>query len=242
MKKIFLSLAIFIGTFSYGSKMLVMTEIFPPYQYNDPLDHKLIGISTEVVQAVQKKIGDKSKIKVYPWTRGIKLLAHKKNSAIFSILRTKEREDKYKWVGPLADMDLVFFKRKNSTISLKNLEDAKKVKKIGVAKGVGNYDILKAKGFTNLDIITSGTDEKNIKKLVKGRIDLWPALKTAGLYNARKLGFGGEIVPIENITIFHGALYIAFNKKTDDKVIKKWQDALDKLRKDGVISKIVKRY
>ena len=79
---------------------------------------------------------------------------------------TPDRKDKYKWVGPTTDMKLIFFKKKGSSIDIKSLNDAKKIKKIGVAKGVGNYDILKARGFKNLDIIGSGEDVKNIKKLI----------------------------------------------------------------------------
>ena len=239
-KIIFIS--VMLATFLQAQNIKVMTEIFPPYQYKSGVDGKLIGISVDIVNAIQTKIGQKSKIKVYPWTRGVKILEKKKNTAIFSMLRTKERENKYKWVGPLAKMQLVFFKKSGSNITLKTVADAKKVRKVGVTKKVANYDILKAQGFKNLDVITSGADEKNIKKLIKGRIDLWPALKTAGLYNARKMGFGGEIVPIENVNIFEGDLYIAFNKKTDDKIISKWQKALDNLRKDGTIKKIMNRY
>jgi len=241
-KKLLMVFIIFFSTLLQAQSIKLMTEIFPPYQYYDGVDGRLIGISTDIVKAIQKEVNDNSQIKVYPWARGIKILEKKKNTAIFSMLRTKDREKKYKWVGPLAKMQLVFFKKKGSNITLKTIEDAKKVKKVGVTKKVANYDILKAQGFKNLDVIKSGVDEKNIKKLIKGRIDLWPALKTAGLYNARKLGFGGEIVPIDNVIIFEGDLYIAFNKNVDDKIVQKWQNALDKLKKNGTVEKIKNRY
>jgi len=226
----------------FGQNIKLMTEIFPPFQYREIVNDELVGISVDIVEAIQKDINDKSPIKVYPWSRGMKILEKKKNSAIFSMLRTKERENKFKWVGPLTKMQLVFFKKKGSPITLKSLEDAKKVHKIGVTKNVANYDILKEQGFKNLDVIKRGVDEKNIKKLVKGRIDLWPALKDAGLYNAKIMGLKGEIVPIDNVVIFEGDLYIAFNKKTDDKIIQTWQKALNKLRKAGKIEKIKEKY
>ena len=217
-----------------------MTEIFPPFQYEH--EGELIGISTEIVNAIQNKVDAKNRIKVYPWTRAVKIADKKKNTAIFSMLRTPEREEKYKWVGPLTSMKLVFFKKKGSKITLNTIEDAKKVGKVGVTKGVANFEMLSSQGFENLDVITSGQDEKNIKKLVKGRIDLWPTLLMAGLYNARIQGLAGEIVPIENVVAFSGDMYIAFNKKTDDAIIKKWQIALDELKKDKTIEKIIKRY
>ena len=224
-----------------ATQIKLMTEIFSPYQFKDEIDGHLIGISTEIVQSIQKIIGDKSKIKVYPWVRGNKLLDKKPNTALFSMMRTKSREDKYKWVGPLDKLQIVFFKRKGSPIRLNSIDDARKVKKIGVTKKVANYEILHSLGFKNLDVV-GGSDDKNIKKLLKGRIDLWPYVKAAGLYNAKKIGQAGMIVPIPNVVLASGDLYIAFNKNTDDKIIKQWQDAFDKLQKDGTIAKIKERY
>ena len=227
---------------AYAQNIKMLTEIFPPYQYKDDVDQQLIGISTEIVRAIQKKVGNEGQIAVYPWTRGLKIVKSKKNSALFSMLRTSERKNEYKWVGPLAKMEMVFFKRQDSPIELSSIDDAKKVPKIGVTKNVANHEMLKARGFTNLDVIPSGVDEKNIKKLVKGRIDLYPALKSAGLYNAKRLGFAGQIVPIPKVTIFEGDLYIAFNKQTEDAVINQWQKALDELVTDGTVDAIKKRY
>ena len=42
---------------------------------------------------------------------------------------------------------------------------------------------------------------------------------------------------IKNVVAFEGEMYIAFNKQTDDKIIQKWQDALDALKKNKTISK-----
>ena len=234
-------ITLFVFNSANGENLKIMTEIFSPYQFKDSIDGHLIGISTEIVQAIQKRIGDTNKIKVYPWVRGNKILDKKKNSALFSMMRTKSRENKYKWVGPLDRLEIVFFKRKGSNITLKSIDDARKVKKIGVTKKVANYEILHSKGFKNLDVI-GGSDDKNIKKLLKGRIDLWPYVKVAGLYNAKKIGQAGMIVPIPNVTLAAGDLYIAFNKNTDDKIIKKWQKAFDELLKDGTIAKIKARY
>ncbi len=224
-----------------ATEIKIMTEIFSPYQFKDEINGHLIGISTEIIQAIQKEINNTSKIKVYPWIRGNKILDKKKNTALFSMMRTQSREDKYKWVGPLDKLEIVFFKKKGSNITLSSVEDARKVKKIGVTKKVANYEILHAKGFENLDVV-GGSDDKNIKKLLKGRINLWPCVKTAGLYNAKKIGQAGMIVPIPNVILASGNLYIAFNKKTDDKIIQKWQKAFDKLLRDGTILKIKARY
>lgn len=239
-----LMLVVLMGTAeaSGAEKIRLVTEIFPPYQYRESENGSLTGISTRVVRAIQEKIGDKSPVKVYPWSRGIKLAKSQKNTALFSTLRTAEREDLFKWVGPLSKMELVFFKKTDAPIRITTLEDARKAGKIGVTKNVANHDVLKSMGFTNLDVIPSGVDEKNIKKLILGRIDLWPSLKEPGVFNARQMGYEGQIQPIVDVVIFEGDFYIAFNKLTDDAVIKKWQAALDELIKNGTVDAIKTDY
>lgn len=222
----------------------LMTEEFAPYQYYDDTvkGKPLTGISIEIVKAVQEKVGNTSPIKLVPWSRGLKILNTRKNSALFSTARTPERESKYKWVGPLANLEMVFFKKKGSDVSFTSMEEAKKVGKIGVTKNVATHEILSHKGFTNLDVSQSGADERNLKRLIKGRIDVWPTAYFAGIYSAKKTGVLGQVEAIPNVTILSGHLYIAFNKETDDAIIFKWQSALDQLRSDGVLDKIIARY
>jgi polar amino acid transport system substrate-binding protein len=222
-------------------KINLMAEILPPFQYYDE-NNILTGISIEIVEKIKSKINSKDSVKIVPWSRGLKITKKKENSALFSMLRTPDREKLFKWVGPLVEFSVVFFKKTDSPIVLNSVEDAKKVKKIGVTKNVGNHEMLLAKGFKNLDVLQSGADEKNIKKLVKGRIDLWPSTYFGGLYNAKKLGYGGMIEPIADFPVFEGHLYLVFNLDTDDKIISRWQVALDDLKLNGTFDKIVSTY
>ena len=217
-----------------------MTEEFQPFQYYE--GKKLTGISVEIVTALQAKVGSTDLIAVYPWSRGLRLLGRTKNSALFSTLRTAGREEEYKWVGPLAELRMVFFKKAGSPIQVASIEDAKKLAKVGVTKNVGSHELLLSLGFTNLDVLESGADETNIKKLVRGRIDVWPSSYLAGLHSAKKMGLQGQIEPITNVNIMSGNLYLAFNKDTDDSIIKSWQAGLDELRAHRVVDAIIAKY
>jgi len=240
MKKLLLILTFLLSSLIADENVRLMTEIFPPFQYK--YQGNVIGISTDVVNAIQKELNTDNKIEVLPWSEAISIVSTQKNTAIFSMLRTPEREKRYKWVGPLASMKLVFFKKKGSDITLDTIEDAKKVTNIGVTRGVANYEMLSSQGFTNLEVVDNAEDEVNIRKLVDGSIALWPTLLKAGFYNARLQGLAGEIEPIENVVAFSGDLYMAFNIQTDDKIIQQWQNALEKLQKNNTVDNITKRY
>jgi polar amino acid transport system substrate-binding protein len=245
--KIFLLIvfALLVSSQAFADNSIsIMTEEFAPYQfYEGEGDKKTItGISIEIVQAIQKKVNNSAEIKVLPWSRALKLLAKKKNSALFSTARTPAREDRYKWVGPISKLEIVFFKKTDSQVKFDSLEDAKKLAKIGVTKNVATHEILTNMGFTNLDIMQSGSDEKNLKRLIKNRIDVWPTAYYAGIYSAKRMGILDKIEVIPGVSIMSGFLYIAFNIETDNQIIHQWQLALDQLKSEGVVEKIIKKY
>ncbi|SCA55137.1 conserved exported hypothetical protein [Candidatus Terasakiella magnetica] len=239
------SLSVFFSSVALaGSALSLMTEEFAPYQFyeGEGEDKKLTGISIEIVKAIQNEIGNNDKIKAMPWNRALKLVKNKKNTALFSTARTPEREDKFKWVGPLASLEIVFFRKKGSDVTFSSVEEAKKVGKIGVTKNVATQEILSDLGFQNLDIMKSGADEKNLTRLLKGRIDVWPTAYYAGTYSAKKAGKRDMIEAVKGVNLLSGHLYIAFHKETDGKVINQWQAALDLLKAQGAIDKIIAKY
>ena len=222
----------------------IMTEEFAPYQFYEGEGDKraITGISIEIVKALQNSLGNTDKIKVMPWSRALKLLGKHKNSALFSTARTPERESRYKWVGPLAKLEIVFFRKTGSGVAAGSVDDAKTIDRIGVTKNVATHEMLTGMGFANLDVMQSGADEKNLTRLVKGRIDAWPTAYYAGIYSARKMGVLEQIEAIPDLSLMTGHLYIAFNKDTEDRIIHAWQSALDRLKSEGVIAGIIKKY
>jgi polar amino acid transport system substrate-binding protein len=43
-------------------------------------------------------------------------------------------------------------------------------------------------------------------------------------------------------TLANNELYFAFNRLTPDKIINKWQNALDKIKANGIYDTIIKQY
>ncbi|MBC9045182.1 ABC transporter substrate-binding protein, partial [Pseudomonas aeruginosa] len=60
----------------------------------------------------------------FPWDRVYQQALSEPGYGVFSTARTPEREDKFKWVGPLAVNDWVLMARGDSSIHLNSLEDA----------------------------------------------------------------------------------------------------------------------
>jgi len=235
MKKIFFIVSVFLGTLLFSSQLILMTEIYPPYNFADSKG-KPTGISVDIVREIIKKTGDVDNIKILPWARSYKYIQTKKNHVLFVMTRTPQREPLFKWVGPVAHNKWVFYAKKGSNIKLNTLDEAKKYR-IGTYKDDACELFLKSKGFR---VHSVPYDELNVKKLVRGRIDLWIVGEYQGYIKAKKLGLENKIKKVFDIK--DTLLYIAFSKDVPDSIIDKWQKELNKLKKNGMYQKILDKY
>ena len=218
-----------------SSELNIMTEEWTPYNYSK--DGAVTGISTSIVKAIQEKIGNKDSIKVYPWNRAYSKLLNEKNQVLYSIVKNKSREDLFKWVGPINNNTVYFFKKKGSSLKVDNLDDAKRVKLIGAGSQTNiDYLVLKSKGFENLSKLD--TKSNPISLIVNNRVDIGGSNPVTALFHLKKNNLPLDSIVNTGVEIFSNPIYIAFNINTDDVIIKKWQNALDKLKKSGEFEKI----
>ncbi len=214
----------------------IMTEDYPPFNYTD--NGKLTGLSTDVMMELGKRINHPTDFELLPWARAYQLIQKKDGQILFSMTRTEAREKLFKWVGPLASNNWVFFAKKGSGITVSSLDDAKQVKKIGAYKDDAAELFLKNEGFTNLDSVLK--DTQNVPKLMAGRIDLWIVGELQGIHKAKAQGVHEDLEKVMDVKATQ--LYIAFSKNTSDEDIAKWQKALDDMKADGSYDTILKKY
>lgn len=220
------------------TKLSLITEDFRP-PLNMVIENKVIGISTEIMQELMKREKFEYTLEVLPWARGVNATQKKPNTALFSTTRTPERENLFKWVGPIISNNWVFFAKKGSKIKINSLEDAKKYS-IGVYNEDAVTEYLLKNGFVrnqNLDVSTN--DPQNALKLQAGRIDLWASGSALGPWIVKIANAGS----IEELYTFNKTeLYAAFNLNTDDKIINQLNEQLKKMKKDGTVKKIYSKY
>ncbi len=220
-----------------SAELTILTENLPPLNYLE--DGVLVGPSVDIVKEILKRVESREQIKVYPWARAYKMALEDENVVLFGMTHTKVREDIFKWVGPLATKRDILVAKKSSGIKINNLEDAKKVKRIGTLRDDTRERLLKSHGFTNLEPVSD--EQKNAQKLVLGRIDLW-TYKKPGLRTVCELA-GVDYNEIEEVYHLREIeLMIAFSKKTSDSIVQKWRDAFNEMLADGTIMQIRKKW
>ena len=220
-----------------SAELTILTENLPPLNYVK--DGEIVGPSIEIVEEIQRRVGSVDKIQVYPWARAYKMALEDENVVLFGMTHTKAREDKFKWVGPLATKRDILVAKKGSGIKISNLDDAKKVSRIGTLRDDTRERLLKSRGFTNLEPVSD--EQLNAQKLVLGRIDLW-AYKIPGLRTVSELAGVDHNELLEVYHLREIDVSIAFSKKTSDSIVQKWKKAFDEMLADGTIMQIRRRW
>lgn len=222
-------------------KVTLLTENFPPYNMSVggkhfALEKDITGISADIVREMFKRASINYTMALYyPWDRIYESAKEKSDYGIFSTARTPERENQFKWVGPIGPDNWVLLTAPNSPIKLKTLEDAKKYR-VGAYKDDAVAEDLIKRGFTpTLEL----RDEENAKKLKAGTIDIWATTDPVGRYVAGQIGIDNLNVAL---SFYSGGLYLALNKNTPDAVVNKLQSALDQMRKEGKVDEITNLY
>jgi len=221
----------------HAASLRILTENLPPLNYVK--DGVLVGPSVEMVREIQRRIGSTEKIQVYPWARAYQIALEEENVVLFGVSHTPPREDKFRWVGPLATKRDILVAKKGSNQIIDSLEDAKKVGRIGVLRDDTKEEFLERNGFTNLDPVSD--ERKNAQKLMMGRIDLW-VFKKPGLKTVCELA-GVDYEAVEEV--FHlreTKVDIAFSLKTPEAVVEQWRAAFADMVADGTVAAIRRKW
>jgi polar amino acid transport system substrate-binding protein len=222
----------------YSMEYTIMTEELVPLSYME--DNKLKGASVEIVQKMLKKLKIIVKIGIYPWARAYHNIQVKPRHILFSMGRTHKREKKFKWVGPIINTKVFFYKHADSNLKIDNLNDAKKVSTILVSRNFPEHMLLERKGFKNLYITTSPS--KNFRMLAGKRGDLVPNIEFTTMPLLKKNNIDPQLIKKTKYVISHLSLYIAMSKDTPDSVVRQWQKVFEEVKNSPFYRKTLKKY
>ncbi|SUD62118.1 amino acid ABC transporter substrate-binding protein [Ectopseudomonas oleovorans] len=221
--------------------VVLLTENFPPYNMavngkNFAQEENINGIAVDIVKEMFKRAGVQYNLTLrFPWDRIYKLALEKPGYGVFVTARLPEREQLFKWVGPIGPDDWVLLAKGDSPINLTSLDEAKS-HRIGAYKGDAISEYLTEKGVEHS---TSLRDQENARKLATGQIELWATGDPAGRYLAKQEGISG----LKTVLRFNSAeLYLALNKDMPDEIVARLQAALDQMRAEGFVDKTLNSY
>ncbi len=201
---------------------------------------KADGYVSEIVQAIQYELNDKTEIEFVPERRAIHIMQKNGNAVLFSISRTAVREQEYFWIGHVMNKKWHVYTLRDSELSLNDLAGLAAIENVGVVRGDVREEWLLNRGFTNLDSVTH--HEQNVKRLLSKRIPAMIYERQGLAYLAQSLN-----VPIDDFKSIYvlneSAVYIVMSKiNTSTEQALRWQQAFEKLKANGTIANIMLKW
>lgn len=217
----------------------LLTEENPPLNYTE--GKKLTGMGTEVVQEMGKRANLKLDFEVMDWNKAYEKAQADKETCLYSTARLSNRENAFKWVGPIAVNKWGLYALGGFTQEIKSLQDVKPFRVGGVERDA-KTEFLKQNGVTN--IVEVKDDKLNPAKLTLNRkeaqkTDLW----ITSVAGAKRVAAQAKVTGIKLVYVVRDAeSYLACSPRTLPATLKALADALDSMKKDGSHDKIIKAY
>lgn len=213
------------------SGVSVVTSEYPPYNFSGETGAE--GIAVERVKQVLEKLNLDLPIAVYPWARAYETAKKVPGTLIFSMARSKERENTFKWVGTIVDFHVNVYRLKSRPdVKVRQFEDIKNYRVGALNKDIkGNY--LRSRGISP---VIYASEELGIRMLVRGRIDLMPIDANSFDYRINRLGYAkDQFEEVLTLTDISHPLYMAFHKNTPDAVVEAFRASLKEVRPESSV-------
>lgn len=213
------------------------TEEYPPITFSR--EGRAAGLAVEVAEEIMKRLGTAVPIEVVPWARGYRAATTEPNVGLFATTRTAEREPLFHWVGPIASTRAYLYVRRGQGPRIASLEQAREVDQILVPREWYLHQILRGMGFNNLKAV--GTPADVIRMHAASRGALMALDESTVAETMRAAGVAGE--PPEPVLLLSEAVqYITFSRDTPASLARRWQAALDEMKRDGAFAAIYARW
>nr|WP_319527765.1 ABC transporter substrate-binding protein [Pseudomonas laurentiana] len=237
MKLLFACLLSFSAFTAIAADLRMLTDNHPPLHFQQ--GGELVGFGVDVVHALAERTGDHVQMEQPPLLRALRAASTEPNTAVFTVLRTAEREPHYQWVGPLMEVETAMYARSDKVRPIRSLQEASIVGQIVLPRKWLAYGYLKEHGFSNLYGVE--TPEQMMKLLRLERADL----VVADTFSIATLSHDAGLTPNELQYQFsfmrHGA-YIAFSPQSDAHLVARWQKAFDDMNSDGSLQQLKQRW
>ncbi len=206
-----------------------ITEQFPPYNYQE--DGKLQGISVDLLEKAWERMDanlNRSVVQLLPWKEGYQETLNTNNTVLFSTARFPQREQLFKWAGPIGPIRNVLLAKKDKNMSIAAPQDLKKYR-IGAINDDSAVQMLLDKGMMKEDLVLETASRPIIEMLQNGSIDAWAYGDVAGIWLIRESGANASDFKVA-YEFGQTDYYYAFNREVPDSLVQSFQEAIDYMR------------
>jgi len=244
MKKfVFVAIVVWIAvahTATAEEKISIVTSEWIPYCGRFLPNN---GIEPEIVSAALQREGWEAEFTFMAWARALRLVRDGKHDAITSASFTEERAADYIYSESYMGSPIVFYKRKDASITWNTLKDLKPYR-IGMVRANSYSPEFDKADF--LHKVTSRNDVLSLKKLILRQADLVVMNRFAGhhiIENKLASHEKGEVEVLEP-PLHMDKLHLMFSRKAPDasKKLAAFNAGLKKISEDGTLKRILEKH
>ncbi|MCU0119991.1 transporter substrate-binding domain-containing protein [Pseudomonas sp. B2M1-30] len=237
MKRFAACLLSLLAVAASAADLQLLTDNHPPLHFLQ--GNQLVGFGVDVVQALAEQTGDRIHLQQVPLLRALRMASDSADTAVFTVLRTDERDDRYQWVGPLLKVETALYAHDTIQPPVRSLREADHLGRITVPRKWLAYSYLQQQGLNNLYGVE--TPEQMMRLFSLGRTDFVVSDTLSSSTLAREQGMAPERLQYQ-MPLMTQDTYIAFSRQTDPRQVARWQQALDSLRADGRLEQMRQRW
>lgn len=212
------------------------TEQLAPYNIVSDDLHSVRGLVADKVLEMMRRAKLRYTLAPSGWNRAYELGRTQTDTCVFSTARLPERENLFKWIGPLAVSDWLVYVRKDYVTSVGSLAELRGVP-INSYRSDAITVFLRSQGYM---VQESETQEGCLTALMAGRANYWAAGAISGPLLLARLGASDKVRPL--FTFHHNELYLACNPAVDDALIGRLRSAMQQMQEDGTMQRIDAAY
>ncbi len=215
-----------------------LTEHSPPGMYLDQ-EGKVTGVTVQLIRILQQRLNEFGDVELLPWARAYEIARSQSNIALFETARSNERENLFKWVGPLKLVQTSLYGH-SSRFAPTNTTAISKSKLIACDYvNSQNISFLQNIGFDDKrNLILTSKHGECFDLFTAGKVDLIILNDAAAAQVEAALQAAGSDGLFRVNTLQETKLYLAFSRDVSDDRITAWQQALEHIYRDGTMRQL----
>ncbi len=195
------------------------------------------GIATHIVTEAFALVGVEVEYGFFPWKRSMKLAREGKWDGSTTWWDQEERRQYFFYTDPVAPTTTVFFHLKSTKFDWNTYEDLRELKIGGTLEYAYGKDFEAAEAAGIIQTERAPNDETSLKKLLKGRIDVFPGGLMTTYLQIRDT-FSKEDVALFTHhfkPIAQRPVYLLLNKKVpgNEQMLDRFNEGLRMLKESG---------
>lgn len=221
--------------------MQAFGHALPPLSFEQ--EGKPTGLAVELLQRMAELAGMDLNLAMQPRLRAEKSFVETPGSLLFPLARLPERENRYRWVGPVLPRRVGIYSLSTRTdIRFRSIQQLDGLR-LGATAGTATLEQLLAEGLKpGKELEVSPSYDASVRKLLAGRMDLLVIGDLNAYWQLKQLQEPPE--RIKEVAVLDASADYCFGLRLEAEAAQAeaLQKALDQLRRGGLIEKLKRAY